>query len=441
MFGRRRNGGSRLGLVWGEIDWTLAMVAADGSTRTAVFPVPREDVSGALRTFLVDRGWTARRAAIVLPQSRVVSRVLTFPTIDEREIESMAALQAGRLLPLGPDEIVTGHWVLEKRSDGNTQVLFSVARVGDVRPAVESCRAAGLAPEAVLVDLPLLARGEEAVFVRVLPGEAQIGVWSKGAPVSLRGVPWGGSDEGLIAELAATMADVRRVSPGETPRVLRLSGVDPASTVAAALVRAAGAEPAAVSVWDAEARAAARAAAAVDLGPGLLPSEDKIRIRGEVRRRAQKRTALLTGFALVLAVSLGMFRLKEKEDRLAALIKTEEALSTRVAPLLAKVEALEQRVASGNDLSAGRALRVLEGALPPRTSLGHLVFERDRRLRLDGEARGLTDALSVVSALEKTAVFHRVELRGTDAAPVRGGDRVDFQIECALRAGERRDSR
>lgn len=431
--GRRRGGEPRLGVVVRGARWT---VASSGDGTPAVFDLPTEDAAGALRIFLGEHGFSARRAVLVLPQRLAVCRVLDLPSRNEREIASMAALQAGRLLPLSPEEIATGHRLIGRNPDGTSRVLLMVARRADIQPALALCGETGLAVESVLLDLCVAAGAMgDGVIVRVVPGEAQIGVWDNGAPRMLRGFPWNGETADLAAEVSASLSALRGAEPGRGFGSLRLAGVDAGSATADALCRAANVASTAIEWVKTDSADVALAAARGAVGPGLLPREERELLSRAFRRRGRRRAGFLLAAVLTAATGLELFRSFRREDRLAALTREEKTLSARVAPVAAMAEALERRAAARVS-SAGSVLRVLEGALPAGVSLERLVYERGRRVQLHGEAPTLNESLGVVAALEKTGFFRSVELRGSDVESIqRGRERTKFQVDGSLGEG------
>lgn len=431
--GRRRGGEPRLGVVVRGARWT---VASSGEGAPAVFDLPAEDAAGAFRAFLRAHSFSARRAVLVLPQRLAVCRVLDLPSRNEREIASMAVLQAGRLLPLSPEEIATGHRLLRRNADGTSRVLLMVVRRSEIQTALALCGEAGLAVESILLDL-LVAAGVTAdgVVVRVVPGEAQIGVWENGAPVMLRGFPWGGDAADLAAEVSASLSSLREVAPVRGWGPLRLVGIAPGSPMADALRGAADVPSAAIEWEKTDPADLALSAARGPVGPGLLPRQERELLSRAVRRRRRRRAVFLLTAALAAAVGLELFRTFRREDRLAALTREEKTLSARVAPVAAMAEALDRRAAATRVSSAGNILRVLEGALPAGVSLERLVYERGRRVQLHGEAPTLNESLGVVAALEKTGVFRSVDLRGSDVEPLQGRERTKFQVDGSLGDG------
>ncbi|MBK6880588.1 MAG: hypothetical protein IPN65_03525 [Elusimicrobia bacterium] len=430
--GRRRGGEPRLGVVVRGVRWT---VASSGEGAPAVFDLPAEDAAGAFRAFLRAHGFSARRAVLVLPQRLAVCRVLDLPSRNEREIASMAVLQAGRLLPLSPEEIATGHRLLRRNVDGTSRVLLMVVRRSEIQTALALCGEAGLAVESILLDL-LVAAGATAdgVVVRVVPGEAQIGVWENGAPVMLRGFPWGGDAADLAAEVSASLSALRRAEPGRGWGSMRLAGIDAGSAAADALRRAADVSSA--IEWEKTDPAdLALSAARGAVGPGLLPREERELLSKAVHRQGRRRAGFLLAAVLAAAMGLELFRSFRREDRLAALTREEKKLSALVAPVAGMAEALDRRAAATRESSAGNILRALEGALPAGVSLERLVYERGRRVQLHGEAPTLNESLGVVAALEKTGVFRNVELRGSDVEPNQGRERTKFQVDGSLGDG------
>ena len=77
----------------------------------------------------------------------------------------------------------------------------------------------------------------------------------------------------------------------------------------------------------------------------------------------------------------------------------------------------------------------MNAVLPSGVSLSGLSYERHGAVVLQGEALSLADALATVTALEKSALFQKVELRNSDATTINGKDLAQFQIVCEPMAG------
>jgi hypothetical protein len=75
-------------------------------------------------------------------------------------------------------------------------------------------------------------------------------------------------------------------------------------------------------------------------------------------------------------------------------------------------------------------LLTLKAALPSGVSLNGFSYERRGAVVLRGESNSLAEVLATVSALEKTALFNKVELRNSDVAMINGKEMAQFQIVC-----------
>ena len=134
--------------------------------RFGVGPVPRGAVDGrhvtdatalgnALRATLRDAGIKARRAAVAVAGSSVISKTITLPAgLGEREMEALVQLEADQYIPYSLEEVKIDFEVLgpTANSPDNVDVLLAACHSENVDQRVAVLQAAALEPAVVDVE-------------------------------------------------------------------------------------------------------------------------------------------------------------------------------------------------------------------------------------------------------------------------------------------------
>ena len=85
-------------------------------------------ISQSLKSFLKQQTYrfTQSRVSIVVPRSRVILRLMTFPSLDPEEIRSMLNLQIGSSIPYSREEIELDFHIISRTKDGYANVVVVV---------------------------------------------------------------------------------------------------------------------------------------------------------------------------------------------------------------------------------------------------------------------------------------------------------------------------
>ena len=70
--------------------------------------------------------------------------------------------------------------------------------------------------------------------------------------------------------------------------------------------------------------------------------------------------------------------------------------------------------------------------VPSGVALTFVNLEPEKTLVLKGQALSMSDVLQVVSALEKPAMFHNVQIRYANNRRFKAREIADFEIQCNL---------
>lgn len=393
----------------------------------------------ALRHLLKQNKINVRSVTVCLPHRLAAVKAIRVPSLDPQEIHSMALLQACRLLPFSPEDVVAGHECVDTSSDGFSHLLLTVVRREDVDPVVALCCGAGLNVERILLDSQarssLVADQMDIPCLLVLAEdrEGMVAMIDKKKPRFVRTFPWDGSADVLVRESTLSLEAFQKDGSGWAPAKIFWCGPDPFFVLQKALETALNVS---VIVYEfpilldsPEARNAYAAASAPTGGTNLLPENEQKRQIREKKSR-QKKVFSFLALSLVLAwVAVGWGKLQRLESIIAALDQEKRALSQQAEGLEAKADRLEQARRSEGGGVMG-VLRTLKAALPTGVSLNGFSYEQRGSVVLRGETETLAEVLATVSALEKTALFKKVELRNSGAVTIHGKEMAQFQIVC-----------
>lgn len=436
----------RLGLsVEGD---QLAFVESDGTKtppvvlQTATLSlVPESPAQNAeaLRLLLKKNKVRARSVTVCLPHRWAAVKSIRVPSTDPNEIRSMALLQACRLMPFSPEEIVAGHEWVDTTSDGFSHVLLTVVRREDVDPVVALCRAAELRVNRILLDsqarATLIAQQTTVPSLLVLAEdrEGMVAILDQKKPRFVRTFPWDGSPDVLAREASLSLEAFQRDMPYWSPAKVIWGGPDPSPDIRKCLQAAIKVpfevDESADTLSTPLMRNAYAASHAPEGGTNLLPEIEQKRQTREIVTRHKKIFGLLTVSLALAWVAVGWGNLHRLKSQIDALDQEKKILARQAEGLEAKADRLEESRRSEGG-SVVDVLRALKGALPSGVSLNGFSYERRGSVVLRGESGSLAEVLATVSALEKTALFRKVELRSSGAVTINGKEMAQFQIVC-----------
>jgi len=133
------------------------------------------------------------RIILVIPRHEVTTRILTLPSQDRGEMDSMLRLSAEEFVPYPAEELIIDHCTLEKLPNGESRVLAAFAHRDTIDRLVAACEALTVQPEQVVLSTACLVRlkpsdkGETAA-VLLQPGGMEVAVFRDGVLVYSRGI-------------------------------------------------------------------------------------------------------------------------------------------------------------------------------------------------------------------------------------------------------------
>ncbi|MBK8574578.1 MAG: PilN domain-containing protein [Elusimicrobia bacterium] len=400
-----------------------------------------------LHRLLKEKKVLAKSVNVCLPHRLAAVKSIRVPSADPNEIRSMALLQACRLMPFSPEEIVAGYESVETSSEGFTRILLTVVRKEDVLPALTLCRGAGLRVKRILLDthaLPALVADQlnfPCLLVMAEDREGLVAMIEKNIPRFARTFPWDGTAEGLAREAELSVEAYQKEIPFWNPAKVVWLGDDPIGAIRKALESKLNApfdvfqfpEP----LKNNMAHSAYAAASAAQVGTNLLPEIEQKRQAREYKMNQQKIFAVLSLFLALSLAGLGWARLRQMQAKISALDRERIALSQSAEGLEEKADRLEEARRTEGRAGLLDILRALKAVLPSGVSLNGFSYERHGRVVLQGESTSLAEALATVGAVEKTALFQKVELRNSDAVTINGKEMAQFQIVCEPKGGNK----
>jgi hypothetical protein len=340
----------------------LTLVESDGGTippsvlQTATLllkPGAPAENAEALRRLLWNNKVKVRTVTVCLPHRLAAVKSARVPSVDPHEIRSMALLQACRLLPFSPEDIVAGHECVDTSSGGFSHLLLTVMRREEVDPVVSLCRAAGLLVNRIFLDSQALSSlvaeqmNNPCLLVLAEDREGMVAMIDKRRPRFVRTFPWDGSADVLAREACLSVEAYQSEMPFWNPAKVIWCGLDSAGTIRKTLGITLNA-PVGVYEWpdtlDSPAARNAYAAANAPVGgTNLLPEIEQKRQLGEMKTRHKKVFGLLT-----LSVALVALFAENGDGGVTAVFEKPIAMP---------------RQASQSTLAAGRGVGLIEGVL------------------------------------------------------------------------------
>lgn len=105
-----------------------------------------------------------------IPRHLVTVRILEFPSVDPKEIESMVNLQVGKQTPYSREEIIFAYRPIHTEKDGYTKVMLVIARRNIVNARIEALQKAGIEIAKVAVS----SEGVYSWFTLAYPSELKM---------------------------------------------------------------------------------------------------------------------------------------------------------------------------------------------------------------------------------------------------------------------------
>ena len=114
-----------------------------------------EEVAGALKSLIKDLKITNRAAVVALPEYEIVSRLVSLPPLEEKEIKDALAFEAETFVPYPLDQVSIDYEVIEEDEGGRLTVFAIAARNDLISNYVKIFKAAGM--ELMAIESPAVS--------------------------------------------------------------------------------------------------------------------------------------------------------------------------------------------------------------------------------------------------------------------------------------------
>lgn len=393
-----------------------------------------------------------------IPREHVMTRVLSLPSTEPRELVPMAALAGKAQWPVPAEHLVTAFDIVDQQAGVSTVQLLAcrrdlidrhvaLLRQLGIEPAAIAPHAWGLLPWYLRLIARQPATAEPVLLVHVdadhtdmvlLRGRRLLGCRTIGQGAAA----WrGDAAEQVLGALDAGLAALRAAAPGVEIGAYGLTGAGPLATVRR-LLEERWSTPVAVhppqgrlALPDAAASehspAAALGVALAETGalPDLLPPPVRRQQRARRRRRALAATALVFVAVILGGIVGSAVSVRRQERRLAQVHGQVREVDT-AARQVAREEAaaaLAQQSQERRRRLAGM-LATLFQQMPPELSCESLIVEPARgALTMRGTAPSVRVILDYLRALERSGQWQQVALRSAARRAGGGPPRTAFE--------------
>ena len=463
------------------VEWTratLRVALADGvGVKCRLRAVHSQRVSSPAELVAALSAWRASskpRAGSaevigVVPREQVITRLMTFPATDPRELAQMVELYARAQLPYPREQTVTDFHVVRQHEGFSTVAIIACQRQV-LAHYVAALREAGRAP--VLVTLSawgvlgwyrwllrsdaagsLRAAGvhEPVLIMNVDDARTDLVLVGEGRLLSSRSIGQGAQDwaasgeaaELLLVEAERTQAAVQKELPGMEARSVVLTGVGELPSWSERLSQRLGCPVLVVEAAQPFARWAGSLEAPISpvVVAGVAGSElhgllnlSPPEVRAHVRHHEQVRELVVVGALLlgVLALGSGLLGLQAVRERRQAR-QLDQALAA-VEPAARRLQEQSRSAQLVGGLLESRRLLAqhLAGVFastPPEVTLEALTFERAKReVVLRGHAASTQTVLEYIKQLEQLDGVGAVQLKHSTRRSSLSGERTEFEL-------------
>ncbi len=366
-------------------------------------------------------------AALGLPSTEVLLRVVSLPAVEDDELAEMVELQADKFSPFPIETMAVSHEVLDRRED-QCRVLVAAARNEAVEAQTRLLVEAGLRPESIdscalgwwrlLQDSGGVPAEGRSALVIISGATAELIVVEEGVPLVFRSLNLGpGAAPGDLAadigqELSHTLISVE-LEHGSHPCGISLWAYEDQLAVMETALRVGAVGGIASHALDGLPPVCEGIARRLITGGGIDLTPQAWR---DADAAARYRRQMLGGVAGVLGVWLlcvvGLVALfgwrKGKIARLQARRATWEAPAMEVRELRRRVRMIDRYTDMSH--SALECLREISGIQPNGVDLVSFTYTKGDTIRIDGQAGERSLIYGFKEALDASGFFPHVEL-------------------------------
>lgn len=406
---------------------------------------------------------------ISIPRHLVTARNLRLPSLDDVELTNMVNLQAGKQLPYSASELVWDFKVIEKKSDGYSDVFLAIAHRNVIDRFIAILANCKLTANRIILNSEALSgwyiavcapQSEEAALepsgaiIDIDTSYIEIAILhGKGLEFS-RSFPYKDNPEETSEEIKKTFLSYEKENAKKVTSII-LTGIEEKAAKLRPCLEAIYKEtkidfihPLKVISMDyretlAEYFDLSREASFSnilgiaynfkDIKMDFLPAEEKSRIA-----KANKKIALLKTTMLLCAVGiflLGAFiksalDTKEQLRLIDAKVKEIEPKVRRLKQISQELDIVKQHLdMKGSSIDV---IREVYKIIPAGVSISVLDFEFGKSLTLRGQSADLSSVFKFSSDLEKSPYFENCQIKYAQKRSLKGQEIVDFELACNL---------
>lgn len=439
-------------------------------SKSPVSSLSENEVSDSVSTLMSERGIRKGAPLIIsIPRHLFTVRSLKLPAVDEAELRDMAGLQAGKQLPYPADELIWDFSIVEKRSDGYSEISLILGHRNVLDRYIKALKKAGLEADKVILSSEALfgwymaasglreeeLKGQTKAIIDIDASHIDIVIIRDGVLEFSRSCHVKNDLQEILEEIRKTFYSYEKENSRPIASVV-LTGVEEKAAALKPLLAATEgtAKPVEfihpLKAGSADYREAfskyldvskdASFACALGIAYNLqtlkmdfLPPELK-----EERQRVGKknrfvRTAILAG--TICLVLIGIFaRDYMYRDKDLALLKTRIKETDPKVKRLKEISQQINIVKQNLDMkgSAVDVLREVFAIVPPDVSISVLDFELQKALTIRGISTSMSGVFKFASDLKKSKYFEASEIKYAQKRIIKEKEFVDYEIDCTI---------
>jgi Tfp pilus assembly PilM family ATPase len=404
-------------------------------------------------TFLLSRlGFRNNPLIISLPRAKATCRYVKIPAQSPQEIEKIVTLQASRYLPYPQEELITGYEIISMDKAGYSNVEMVIVHRDMILRYVKIAKSIGARQMTIalssygLTNLFNYSNPQHkavSMLIDVDVSHLELVVIAHGKMVFSRHFK---ADISSVAGEGVFIDELRRSRDayvkevgGELPDQIFITGGEPA---ASGLVKLLNAKEGLKAEILPSKNTGTESSFSNLLGFGLketplqlnlLPYELKEEFKKASRKSEYIRYAVFS-LAIIALLCAGAAKSLDNKKQYLEKLKTElDKVSMEAKPL----KEIERRlsISSGSMKerpSALDALSEIYRLIPQEISLSELIYETGKEMVIRGQAQALGPVFSLVTKLEKSAVFGKfsVKVRYATNRKTSAGEVIGFEIVC-----------
>jgi Tfp pilus assembly PilM family ATPase/Tfp pilus assembly protein PilN len=431
-----------------------------------------KDIVDTLRSILHEIGGSIGHLVISIPRHKVAVRFLSFPTVDEKEIEGMVKLQSVKELPYAKEEIVSDYLITGRNKDGYSKIALAIVHQDVLTEYLNILKKVNLEPERITFSTEAILSWYKAAFkydkckdcsvlINLDVQDTDIAILCNSSLGYTRGLNWGLNQLQQRVDLKHKLAaEVRRTIEGfirqkNTKRIERIF-LTPAAETIQGLKTFLAEEfklpcqilPLLKSLTYQKEFSAMQNQFELSLhkilGIVLQTKGKKLNLLPLDLRQKQylqlKKKKIVAAFLLLLGIMiLGIVVfVKKTNDKYLNILYLDREIK-RIAPkalqieqMLKKIEMIKKQIrVKGSSIDI---LHRLPDLVPVDIALSSFNYDEESRIvTLQGISTDMPEIFEFISALKKPGFFQKVQLKYARESKKKAGIGTNFKIECRIK--------